>query len=943
MYVKTAGLIAVVIIGVALSASAPARPAFTPPVVAGYHRLKNDAKTPDAVAGELLLAELNCTACHKPDGAAAAERLRPKGAPDISAVGSRVTPRWLRSYLATPHALKPGATMPDVFHASDPVARDGAVEFLTHYLLSLGGPIQPSRKEGNVLLVEKGRNLYDTVGCVACHAPDGKKPAAGKIPSVPLGDLASKTTVEQLAAFLLDPLKTRPHGRMPASNLTTQEADALAIYLLREQLSNPQSESAEPALARGVKFSYYEGEFGDVDLDRLERRPVRAEGKADQFTIQVPERKVNDNFAFKFSGALKIPRDGKYTFSIRSDDGTRLYLDGKQLILNDGVHSQQERSASIELKTGDHPIVVTYFEANGEETLKVEWEGPEIPRQEIPGDALISVGGRPMIPLKNETLAVDPQKAETGKKMFAALGCASCHSMKDVPPRPAARAFAQLDIDSPDGCLSAQVRKGLPQYHLSELQRASIHAALNDRTGLTTAEGPRARVTRTMAALNCYACHERDGVGGPDASRLDHFVMTANFDMGDEGRLPPRLSGVGAKLRPPAMEKIITAGELHVRGHHMATRMPRFPKEQVTGFIRDVSEIDEMTGEAGPAFSELLVRDGRTLTGTKGMGCVNCHGVGDARSLGMPSVNLSTQHERLQWPWFRKLLIDPAGTNPGTRMPGFWTDGHIVYQKIAGGTVDGQIGAIWTYLSLGGSMPMPAGLRPEGAGMELIPIDEPIVHRTFMAEVGPRAIAVGFPDGLHVAFDANAVRLAKAWRGRFFDAKGMWEGRGGAAFGPLGKDVINLPPGPSFAMLETPDSPWPETTDRKQRDVGGQFKGYRLDKQRQPIFHYRIGEIDIEEQPMPVLREGGVVLVRKFRITGKPPAAGELYFLAAAAGKMQEQSPGAWRVDDRLTVRITAPAGAKPQLREGGGAKQLRLPIDLQADAATEFDVELAW
>ena len=47
--------------------------------------------------------------------------------------------------------------------------------------------------------------------------PPMAQAAMPRVPSVPLGDLASKTTVDQLAQFLLDPLKTRPHGRMPAS------------------------------------------------------------------------------------------------------------------------------------------------------------------------------------------------------------------------------------------------------------------------------------------------------------------------------------------------------------------------------------------------------------------------------------------------------------------------------------------------------------------------------------------------------------------------------------------------------------------------------------------------------------------------------------------------------------------------------------------------------
>ena len=47
----------------------------------------------EAFAGELLLAELNCTACHKPSDDAGAQRIAPKGAPDLSTIGARATPQ----------------------------------------------------------------------------------------------------------------------------------------------------------------------------------------------------------------------------------------------------------------------------------------------------------------------------------------------------------------------------------------------------------------------------------------------------------------------------------------------------------------------------------------------------------------------------------------------------------------------------------------------------------------------------------------------------------------------------------------------------------------------------------------------------------------------------------------------------------------------------------
>ncbi len=59
--------------------------------------------------------------------------------------------------------------------------------------------------------------------------------------------------------------------------------------------------------------------------------------------------------------------------------------------------------------------------------------------------------------------------------------------------------------------------------------------------------------------MNCYACHSRDGMGGPEISRNPLF-KTSMKEMGDEGRLPPPLDGVGDKLQRSYLESILDAG-----------------------------------------------------------------------------------------------------------------------------------------------------------------------------------------------------------------------------------------------------------------------------------------------------------------------------------------------------------------------------------------------
>jgi hypothetical protein len=53
---------------------------------------------------------------------------------------------------------------------------------------------------------------------------------------------------------------------------------------------------------------------------------------------------------------LWIQQAGDDHFSLMSDVGSKLYIDGKLVINNDGLHSVEERTGSATLKTGLHRI-----------------------------------------------------------------------------------------------------------------------------------------------------------------------------------------------------------------------------------------------------------------------------------------------------------------------------------------------------------------------------------------------------------------------------------------------------------------------------------------------------------------------------------------------------------------------------------------------------------
>ncbi|MEL6680492.1 MAG: Hint domain-containing protein [Pseudomonadota bacterium] len=77
-------------------------------------------------------------------------------------------------------------------------------------------------------------------------------------------------------------------------------------------------------------------------------------------------------FGFRVTTTLNVTNAGTYRFDVRSDDGVRLYVDGTQVLADDSLHAPRTRSGSISLASGEHEIVIIYFERTGQNVLEVD-------------------------------------------------------------------------------------------------------------------------------------------------------------------------------------------------------------------------------------------------------------------------------------------------------------------------------------------------------------------------------------------------------------------------------------------------------------------------------------------------------------------------------------------------------------------------------------------
>lgn len=124
-----------------------------------------------------------------------------------------------------------------------------------------------------------------------------------------------------------------------------------------------------------VSSSGFRGEIyflkpGTLKLPNFSK--MKPEGSVYTPVLHVPPREFSSGFpgvtdrfewfAIDYNGRFWIQDPGEYEFYLLSDDGSKLYIDGKTVISNDGVHSGIERTGSRKLKAGLHQIRVSYFQ-----------------------------------------------------------------------------------------------------------------------------------------------------------------------------------------------------------------------------------------------------------------------------------------------------------------------------------------------------------------------------------------------------------------------------------------------------------------------------------------------------------------------------------------------------------------------------------------------------
>jgi mono/diheme cytochrome c family protein len=756
--------------------------------------------------GRFKFEELACAKCHKPNADdKMAKTLADHTGPNLTEIGKRAYAGWLYAWLGDPAKLRPHTAMPSVFANTD--AGTAERYAVTQYLLSLSGKPLDVYKLPTVVpndvrqSMDRGRILFSVTGCATCHADpipkkkkddeDEKEPLApidyihglstlsGPTAKYSLGALGSKTRPEPLAAYLQNPLKTNPSGRMPHMNLTSAEATDLARYLTRTVDEN-------------------------VSLD----------------AIPAPKVKANELAATVFPQA---------------------------------TDAEKKRFA---------------------------------------------------------TLKAESQWVELGAKLSHTKGCINCHTIeeKGKPIAPlaltATPTLNAIKTAGEKGCLSEKPEAGkVAVYKLEVAERKALASFV--KTGLQGAGSPApaysARVS--LKRFNCLNCHARDGEGGIPTELADQMRLLEKAENADDVR-PPVLTGVGHKTRTTWLKTVLTqSGRARP---WMQLRMPQYGEPNV-GFLPEAIAALEGTVPDDKVYvverTAAKLAAGRNIIGKGGLGCISCHDIGGVANTGTRGPDLATINQRVRYEWYERWLSQPLRMAPGTRMPQAFVDGKSTLKTAFDGDPQKQAEAMWAYLALGPGLPLPDGLEPP-KGLVIAVKDRAEVLRTFMPDAGAKAIAVGYPGYVSVAFSADQCRTAYSWAGNFLDASPVWNNRGGAPAKLLGQKFWTAPPGHPWGL--TKNGAPPDFIARASNPAYGlplplepariydgpmavKFDGYSLDKDGKPTFRYRLDEgnkgieLAISETPFPLKGTFANGLGRGFEAI--IPGGHDAWFLAGSTTK----------------------------------------------------------
>ena len=141
-------------------------------------------------------------------------------------------------------------------------------------------------------------------------------------------------------------------------------------------------------LSGRLNYEFYDGAPSGLTVDNIPTSGALGTGEVSDFDVDALQNTLDpgdsNTFSIRYTGYIYIENAGNYSFSTRSDDGSKLIIDGIEVVDNDGDHAPATKSGTITLSKGDHTIEILFYENGGGEELSVTYTPPGGSSQPLP-------------------------------------------------------------------------------------------------------------------------------------------------------------------------------------------------------------------------------------------------------------------------------------------------------------------------------------------------------------------------------------------------------------------------------------------------------------------------------------------------------------------------------------------------------------------------------
>lgn len=231
-------------------------------------------KATDPTAGASLYGESFCASCHAVQNAAG-NIVGGNIGPELTRIGNKAKPEWLRAWVRNPRTYDPKTEMPHYRFTDPQVAiMEGFLLAKTDADLLANVHLDPATPEQ----VARGKSLVMEYGCASCHEINGIKkpenfaPELTRIGSKPVSQLIFLTGMQHtlsdyIAGKIREPRAFAPGLKMPQYSFTSAQIDALTTALLAQ---NDRGQTLPASLAVAAPpTSHYRpaGKAGQVMSD----------------------------------------------------------------------------------------------------------------------------------------------------------------------------------------------------------------------------------------------------------------------------------------------------------------------------------------------------------------------------------------------------------------------------------------------------------------------------------------------------------------------------------------------------------------------------------------------------------------------------------------------------------------------------------------------------